>query len=1668
MSFQTDSSYYIGHYYYCFIIIIIIVVVTTNCHCFVYVYFRNPKLVEGLLSKRVSKVTFGPTHTLAVTEDGEVYGWGLNDLHQLGSDAGPVVITPTLLMACRDDDDRAEDVPSVVATERNSFVVARSDLPNDSAFPSLDKRIPYVLDVCEETFRLLGQLLEEVWDGLDGRDPCGRLPSQEQEVVAVTVMNLLRLHFASVLAQRDTKSFSYLEQGNELLASLKRKVVDLASGAGVLETVQRGAQECLEVSWSLLIPTAEERARALSALLPPSTSLSSHPEASSPGQRFMCNLLVSSLMADGGLESALLATLKAEARILESFGEKEGEQEGKPSSEQLMSELAQLEAETKRTQEHLEEEERRAALEGGEVSSCAEKNAAIPLLHLVKQLLRNVTSNSLLRLEELSNGSAWMEGFDVEETEQAGEGCNLHPNLNLLLKFQRLLFLQLYPPPPPPNDHGESEATVKERNLEYEQALPGALSLLHKYIQMLGQNVMEVLPLSSSVGSTGKKNFYLSAAVLEGDSVGVLLHEFIVSMTLLHLEDTKLLSQVQLTPLTCWLHALDNFNRLAPGVDKEDGDDMLWPGLTKYGTSRFPHPPANSTGAAGATTSAKSPNDAVGDSCCPCSIRRADLENHNKDGGHWIVVNGKVYDVQDLRATTSATTAAGGAAAAAAAAASASAEEDSSAPHFTEALSEDSDIAAAVGDLHHCLVGDFVEPEADCFSPFPDLENYSSPFMDLERTLALFLGLHNSSLVDSLPLQPVEKACAKLVQSKFLKAGLKCLLRRDPFDEDKGETLPPPPSQGTTPLSTPSDGNAGPAGGAGEIGGSLTDVLSAPEASKQIDGRMVLVALAENTLADPYLKVLLELTGRLSKGQLHLNFHMNFPLEHPVEESGRLILALLLLYQGLEDTVAHLVKTEMESPGSVTRGPKMLTESLKAVHQAKWKLVRMRQEQGKSYKEVCYLVAEKCRFLLSDIRPFHESKRGLAKVPILHVESNFKQGVRKVVQKKKDLQLASLLRPEDLFNVSIQSQDALQGLEAVIQPSSVEQQEEVPAAAAAAAAAAAVVCPANAEETSKSDNLTKEPERQTEGDATIPILTCEDDRGVSPVVLAEADGQGDEREEVPSGDASGRSTDDESDEVDDEAKDEDSKRHDSEDCSRVSRDQQGEEAQEVEKRTPSESPRRLAALRAEIREQKAVTDSLANIDNLEAEETAEHEEKEAVDTESASSAVLTVKEGALLVQELMDFIVQDDESSSSLGSVSDLRQILHHQMERARTRLKGINNMRELLETAELIPSAKYNLLNGWQGISPYRLEQSPSSLLGRQGKEQCLVNIDLIPPFYRAEIVLANSFILEWSARELRSLVHRGEAQIRHKIPRGARMKESLNHRDLHGVGTLPFSRFLLSLLTMLTSPADGQEISLLLHHRLVSSVQTLLRLIGPDLIHFGIHPMLARKPQNTQGVYAVFEDMVQPSKSSPAPLSGPELARLMKLGTRVVRGVDWKWGEQDGPPPSQGRIIGELGEDGWIRVQWDNGSTNSYRMGKEGKYDLRLAEPPRASESETDSDTEEDDAMTTTPAGDVGEVLQQPQLAKLLKASCLQLLRFLTISFSLHADRVCPHLARGFVLFLRDLVARGSYLVPPTQSRGADRFFSERHLLCLDQYEEWASLGFLKAVTATPSMCR
>lgn len=42
------------------------------------------------------------------------------------------------------------------------------------------------------------------------------------------------------------------------------------------------------------------------------------------------------------------------------------------------------------------------------------------------------------------------------------------------------------------------------------------------------------------------------------------------------------------------------------------------------------------------------------------------------------------------------------------------------------------------------------------------------------------------------------------------------------------------------------------------------------------------------------------------------------------------------------------------------------------------------------------------------------------------------------------------------------------------------------------------------------------------------------------------------------------------------------------------------------------------------------------------------------------------------------------------------------------------------------------------------------------------------------------------------------------------------------------------------------------------------------------------------------VLEESRKESTPVQLPVSGPELAAMMKIGTRVMRGVDWKWGDQ------------------------------------------------------------------------------------------------------------------------------------------------------------------------------
>nr|XP_057940526.1 E3 ubiquitin-protein ligase MIB2 isoform X5 [Doryrhamphus excisus] len=88
--------------------------------------------------------------------------------------------------------------------------------------------------------------------------------------------------------------------------------------------------------------------------------------------------------------------------------------------------------------------------------------------------------------------------------------------------------------------------------------------------------------------------------------------------------------------------------------------------------------------------------------------------------------------------------------------------------------------------------------------------------------------------------------------------------------------------------------------------------------------------------------------------------------------------------------------------------------------------------------------------------------------------------------------------------------------------------------------------------------------------------------------------------------------------------------------------------------------------------------------------------------------------------------------------------------------------------------------------------------------------------------------------------------------------------------------------------------------------------------------------------------------SAARPRPLSAA--SRLspnrgsMEVGMRVVRGLDWKWGNQDDGEGHVGTVV-EIGRQGstttpdkTVVVQWDSGTRTNYRTGYQGAYDLLL----------------------------------------------------------------------------------------------------------------------------------
>ncbi|KAM9430890.1 E3 ubiquitin-protein ligase MIB2-like isoform 2-T2 [Salvelinus alpinus] len=121
----------------------------------------------------------------------------------------------------------------------------------------------------------------------------------------------------------------------------------------------------------------------------------------------------------------------------------------------------------------------------------------------------------------------------------------------------------------------------------------------------------------------------------------------------------------------------------------------------------------------------------------------------------------------------------------------------------------------------------------------------------------------------------------------------------------------------------------------------------------------------------------------------------------------------------------------------------------------------------------------------------------------------------------------------------------------------------------------------------------------------------------------------------------------------------------------------------------------------------------------------------------------------------------------------------------------------------------------------------------------------------------------------------------------------------------------------------------------------ETLVPPVVPTLPSARVRPALHR-PRRRSSSGNNSSSGGDPTRPWPSGLAGPRGS--MEVGMRVVRGLDWKWGNQDDGDGHVGTVV-EIGRQGstttpdkTVVVQWDSGTRTNYRTGYQGSYDLLL----------------------------------------------------------------------------------------------------------------------------------
>jgi E3 ubiquitin-protein ligase HERC2 len=334
---------------------------------------------------------------------------------------------------------------------------------------------------------------------------------------------------------------------------------------------------------------------------------------------------------------------------------------------------------------------------------------------------------------------------------------------------------------------------------------------------------------------------------------------------------------------------------------------------------------------------------------------------------------------------------------------------------------------------------------------------------------------------------------------------------------------------------------------------------------------------------------------------------------------------------------------------------------------------------------------------------------------------------------------------------------------------------------------------------------------------------------------------------------------------------------------------------------------------------------------------------------------LADRESQSMLRQVKSFVLHSGETP-----MTAILDTLHTQIVRAEVRYRGLNLFLSMLKQ-DMLSCVSYFTLCGWKGCSDASSRMALTSYRS---------HIEHSPDYLQVQLELGLTELSQWSLCLLQRYTQQVDTGCDLSTSSGAVL------------------RFIVCGLSLLTDVHHAVGIATVLNNGILPLSQAIFRVCLP---------MSLLEKHSSEESEDSHEEGEKHVPTATEEVSGPSILSRVVPGVRVVRGPDWKWGDQDGSPPGEGVIISEIDRDGWVRVRWNNGATNSYRMGKDGKYDLKLApsEIPRRG-GEDDKETVEDTHIkegrikgldTRVPRGVVGQ-------------SVLNMLRSLLLSTSLSSN--------------------------------------------------------------------